>query len=88
MTHNPYAAPNEQPPPDAPGAFGPGQPWTASEVLSIAWARFKEHGGILVVAYLPSMLIAGTFGQLPNILTWTHALDPNTTAKNRHTASG
>jgi uncharacterized membrane protein len=49
-------------------------------VLSIAWARFKEHGGILVVAYLPSLLIAGTFGQMPNILTLTHALDPNTTA--------
>jgi hypothetical protein len=81
VTHNPYAAPGEQPPyPDATSSFGAPEPWTASEVLSIAWARFKVHGGILVVAYLPSMFIAGTFGQMPNILTWTRALDPGSTA--------
>jgi uncharacterized membrane protein len=76
VNYNPYAAPQAPatPPPPS-GGFGPPQPWTASDALSIAWARFKVHGGVLIVAHLVFSLLTGVFGQLPNVLAWTQVVD-------------
>jgi uncharacterized membrane protein len=81
VNYNPYAAPQAPAPPPSPhGGFGPPQPWTASEVLSVAWARFKVHGGILIFAYFAFSIVIGVVAQLPNIFTWTHVVDAGSPA--------
>jgi hypothetical protein len=81
VNYNPYAAPQApQPQPSPNGGFGPSQPWTASEVLTVAWARFKVHGGMLILAHLAFTMMTGVFAQLPNGFVWTHVIDPGSPA--------
>jgi uncharacterized membrane protein len=81
VNYNPYAAPQAPPPPQAPGGPGQPQPWTASDALSFAWARFKVHGGILVVSYMFFTFTVAILGQAPNVLTWTKVVAPGTPAQ-------
>ncbi len=69
MNYNPYAPP-QAPPLGAPtGApYGQAQPWTASEAISLAWAAFKIHGGVLILSYLLSTFVAAVAAQLPGVL--------------------
>ena len=79
VNYNPYAAPQASaPPPPPPGGFGAPQPWTAGDVLNVAWARFKVHGGILILGYFAFALLAVTFAQVPNVFVWTHVVTVNT----------
>lgn len=81
MNYNPYAAPEaSSAPPPPPGGFGPSQPWTASEAVSVAWARFKEQWGVLVLANLVYTIILVTLGQIPTVLVATHVVEEGTPA--------
>ncbi len=80
MNYNPYAAPQVPPPSPPSGGAGQPQPWTASDALSLAWARFKVHGGVLVLSYMAFTFLGAVLGQLPNTLTWTNVVEPGTAA--------
>ncbi|MGH7438382.1 MAG: hypothetical protein ACRENE_22080 [Polyangiaceae bacterium] len=81
MNYNPYAAPQaSSPPPPPSGGFGPSQPWTAGEAVSVAWARFKEHWGVLVLANLIYGIIILACGQVSNVLLAAHVVEPQTPA--------
>ena len=68
MNYNPYAPPGAPVAPDAIAvAVGAPQPWTAGEVIGVAWAKFRENVPILLGSYfLVAVLGAGT-GQVHNI---------------------
>jgi hypothetical protein len=81
VNYNPYAAPEAtSAPPPPPGGFGPSQPWTAGEAVSVAWARFKEHWGVLVLANFVYMIILVALGQISTVLVATHVVDPQSPA--------
>jgi hypothetical protein len=69
VNYNPYAAP--QAPLAVPPTGSPyGQPlaWSTGEAISLAWATFKVHGGVLVLSYLLSTFVTGLVGQIPVFL--------------------
>ncbi len=66
MNQNPYAPPGAEVAVAA-VAYGQPQPWTAGEALTLAWARFKEFGLVLVLGYFLSLVISGVAGQTGNI---------------------
>jgi hypothetical protein len=79
VNYNPYAAPQgPATPPPPPGGFGAPRPWTATEAISIAWARFKVHGGMLVLAQFVYTIALMMLGQVSNVFVWTHSVDVNT----------
>jgi hypothetical protein len=45
----------------------------------VAWARFQENWGVLLLAQLVFTLIAGILGELPNLLILTHVVQEKTT---------
>jgi hypothetical protein len=76
VNYNPYAAP--QAPVQVPArglGYGQPQPWTAGDVLSAAWSRFKEAGVVLVLSLFLFSIIAIIAGQLPNLLTLANGFD-------------
>jgi uncharacterized membrane protein len=81
VNYNPYAPPQAPAtPPPPPGGFGAAQPWTAKEAITVAWERFKVHGGVLVLAHLTYTTATMIFAQVSNVFVWTHAVDVNTPA--------
>jgi uncharacterized membrane protein len=79
VNQNPYAPPGAGVA-AAPVPFGQPQPWTASEALTLAWARFKEFPAVLVLAYFLYVVIVGIAGQIGNIPMLTHAVRPSALA--------
>jgi hypothetical protein len=73
--YNPYSAPQAgTPSPVGPdGAWAPGQPqpWTAGEVLSLAWDRVKAHWGVLVGAQFILLIIGSVPGVITNVIMIT-----------------
>ena len=81
MNYNPYAPPEAtSAPPPPPGGFGPSQPWTATEAVSVAWGRFKDHWGVLVLASFVYAIIMITLGQIPTVLVASHVVEEMTPA--------
>jgi uncharacterized membrane protein len=88
LNYNPYAAPQVPPPPQASDGAGQPRPWTASEALSLAWARFQEHALVIILTYLVGMIltylvaagVALLAGQVPTALVATPAVRAPTPA--------
>lgn len=81
MNYNPYAAPQAPLAGPATGApYGQPQPWNTSEVVSLAWARFKEHGGVVFLSYFLASVISGAIGQIPTVVTLASGAVPGDVA--------